>query len=67
MTMTASATAEVAATPREVLEFVLDLHRYQEVDTKIVRVVSVDGPDKAGHGCRRHLTFRTSYSTAGIG
>ncbi len=50
MTMTARATAEVAATPREVLEFVLDLHSYQDVDRKIVRVVSVDGPDATGQG-----------------
>ncbi len=50
MTMTASATTEVAATPQEVLEFVLDLHRYKEVDPKIVRVVSLDGPDEEGRG-----------------
>lgn len=48
--MTASATAEVAATPQEVLEFVLDLHRYKEVDPKIVRVVSVAGPNGEGQG-----------------
>jgi len=50
MTMTAEATVEIAATPQAVLEFVLDLERYKEVDPKFVRVVSVDGPDKAGRG-----------------
>ena len=53
MTMTATATAEVAATPQEILEFVLDLDRYREVDPKIVRVVSVDGPDGEGRGSVR--------------
>jgi hypothetical protein len=48
--MTASATTEVLATPQELLEFVLDLHSYKEVDPKIVRVVSIEGPDESGRG-----------------
>ncbi len=50
MTIRASADTEVAATGQQVLEFVLDLHRYKEVDKKIVRVVSTEGPDEAGRG-----------------
>lgn len=50
MTMTAEATALVDASPQQILEFVLDLDRYREVDAKIVRVSSVEGPDEAGHG-----------------
>ena len=38
MTLTATATREVGATSREVLEFVLDLERYRQADTKIGRV-----------------------------
>ena len=50
MTMTASASVEIATEAREVLEFVLDLERYKEVDPKIVRVSSVEGPDEDGRG-----------------
>lgn len=50
MTMTAKASAEISASPQEVLEFVLDLEQYKLVDQKIVRVVSVDGPDRNGRG-----------------
>lgn len=50
MTMTASATTEVPATAQQVLEFVLDLPRYAEIDTKIVRLGTVEGPDEAGRG-----------------
>ena len=39
MTLTATGTVIVRATPQEVLEFVCDLDRYRQVDTKIVRVI----------------------------
>lgn len=48
-----SATADVAATPQAVLEFVLDLDRYRQADHKITRVSSVTGPDEAGRGSVR--------------
>lgn len=50
MTMTAEATVDVAATPREVLEFVLDFDQYRQVDPKIVRAGAVTGPDERGKG-----------------
>lgn len=46
----AEATATVAATPQAVLEYVLDLDRYRQIDPKILRVFSVTGPDEAGGG-----------------
>lgn len=53
MSLTASSTTDVAATPRAVLEFVLDLDRYRLADHKISRVSSVRGPDNAGQGSVR--------------
>ncbi len=53
MTLTVSATAEISATPQEVLEFVLDLDRYRQADHKIIRVSSVTGPDENGAGSVR--------------
>lgn len=50
MTMTAEATVDVSATPREVLEFVLDFDQYHTVDPKIVRAGTVTGPDAQGKG-----------------
>ena len=50
MSMTAEATVDVAATPREVLEFVLDVDQYRHVDPKIVRAGTVTGPDEQGKG-----------------
>lgn len=50
MTITAQATAYSGAEPREILEFVLDLDRYRQIDRKIVRVSAVEGPDAAGLG-----------------
>jgi carbon monoxide dehydrogenase subunit G len=50
MTLTASATVEVRASPQQVLEFVLDLERYRQADHKITRVSSVTGPDAHGEG-----------------
>ncbi len=48
---TASSTVEVpGATPREVLELVLDPERHLEVDPRIVRVGIMIGPDAAGRG-----------------
>ena len=53
MSLIVSATANVAATPQAVLEFVLDLDRYRQADHKITRVSSVTGPDAAGRGSVR--------------
>ena len=53
MALTAEASAVVGASPREVLEFVLDLDRYREVDDKIMRVGAVVGPDADGCGSVR--------------
>lgn len=50
MPLTASATATVEATPQQVLELVLDLDRYRQLDPKILRVGSVEGPDADGRG-----------------
>lgn len=50
MTMTAEATIDVASTPQEVLEFVLDFDEYRKVDPKIVRTGKVTGPDAEGKG-----------------
>jgi Polyketide cyclase / dehydrase and lipid transport len=50
MTVSASATTIIKASPREVLECVLDLNRYKLIDRKIVRVGKVIGPDDAGRG-----------------
>jgi hypothetical protein len=50
VTITAEASTTIAASPQAILEFVLDLNRYRQVDTKIVRVVSTAGPDVDGHG-----------------
>ncbi len=50
MVLRASASIEVRATPQEILEFVLDLERYRQVDSKILAVGSVVGPDEAGRG-----------------
>lgn len=53
MTLRVEATVEVASTPQEVLEFVLDMDRYRQADQKITRVSSVTGPDAAGQGSVR--------------
>ena len=53
MTLTVSSTAEISATPQEVLEFVLDLEQYRRADHKITRVSSVTGPDENGVGAVR--------------
>ena len=50
MTITAQATINVGASPQKILELVLDLNQYKQVDPKIVRVISVDGPDSDGRG-----------------
>lgn len=55
MTLRAEATVTVAATPQSVLEFVLDVGRYKQVDPKIMRVFSVTGPDSDGRGSVRLL------------
>lgn len=47
----ASSTVDIpGVSPQEVLEFVLDLDRYRDVDDKIVEVGIVTGPDQAGRG-----------------
>lgn len=53
MTITARATVNVGASPQDVLEFVLDLDQYRQVDSKIQRVRSVKGPDDEGRGSVR--------------
>ncbi len=50
MTLTAEATRVVEATPREVLEFVLDLERYRQADTKIGKVTQPVVLDDDGVG-----------------
>ncbi|MCY3961420.1 MAG: hypothetical protein OXG34_07100 [bacterium] len=45
MALTAQATANVGASPQDVLVFVLDLDQYRQVDPKIQRVRSVEGPE----------------------
>lgn len=51
MVLAASATTIIPGrSPQEILEFVLDLEKYRQVDTKITRVVSVTGPDREGRG-----------------
>ena len=50
MTINATATIEIARSPQDILEFVLDLEKYRLVDTKITRVADVVGPDEDGVG-----------------
>ena len=38
------------ATPQQVMELVLDLERYRQVDSEIVAVRAVVGPDESGCG-----------------
>ena len=53
MTITAQAMINVGASPQDVLEFVLDLDQYRQVDPKIQRVRSVEEPDDEGRGSVR--------------
>ena len=50
MTLRASASMVTPATPQEVLGLVLDLERYRQVDSKIVAVGAMTGPDDEGRG-----------------
>ncbi len=50
MTLSASTSIETAATAQEVMELVLDLERYKQVDSKILSVGAIEGPDDAGRG-----------------
>lgn len=50
MTLTAQASIDVATSPETILDFVLDLEKYQEVDAKFVRVGKVEGPNAEGRG-----------------
>lgn len=54
MTLTASGTRRVQATSREVLEFVLDLERYRQADTKIRRVTQPIVLDDNNEGRARY-------------
>lgn len=54
MTLTATATREIPATSREVLEFVLDLERYRQADTKIGRVTQPIALDDNYEGRTRY-------------
>lgn len=53
MTITASASTTISADAQTILEFVLDLERYADVDAKIVRVGAVEDPDADGRGSVR--------------
>lgn len=50
MVLRATASTLVRATPQQVMELVLDLERYRQVDSKIVSVGEVTGPDENGQG-----------------
>ena len=50
MGISAGAKATVHASSQEVLEFVLDLHRYQQLDSKMLRVSAVTEPGEDGVG-----------------
>ena len=54
MVLRAEATRVVPATSREVLEFVLDLERYRDADTKIGRVTQPIVLDDTGEGRTRY-------------
>lgn len=54
MTLTATATREIGATSREVLEFVLDLERYRQADHKIGRVTEPIVLDDNNEGSTRY-------------
>ncbi len=60
----ASSTVDIpGVSPQEVLELVLDLDRYRELDHKLVEVGIVTGPDQAGRGSVE-LTGRLRYGPA---
>ena len=50
MVLRATASTLIPATPQQVMELVLDLERYRQVDSKIVAVSKVAGPDESGKG-----------------
>ncbi len=54
MTLTTTGTVIVRATPQEVLEFVCDLDRYRQVDTKIVRVIERCDLTDSDYGTARY-------------
>lgn len=54
MTLRASAAREIPASPQQVLEFVLDLDRYSQVDTKVGRVVNPVVVDEHGRGSTKY-------------
>lgn len=60
----ASSTVDIpGVSPQEVLELVLDVDRYRELDDKIVEVGIVTGPDQAGRGSVE-LTGRLRFGPA---
>ena len=61
MTLEASATVEVNASAQEILEFILDLERYKQIDPKILSARMVEGPDADGNG-RIKLWARLRYT-----
>ncbi len=50
MVLEARAEALVAASPEELLSFVLDVEEYRQVDRKITKSWGMVGPDEAGAG-----------------
>ena len=50
MALRATASMVTPATAQQVMELVLDLERYRQVDSKIVAVRAVVGPDESGRG-----------------
>lgn len=55
MTIEAIGTITIAATSREVLEFVTDLERYRQADTKIVRVLQAADLSPSDTGTVRYI------------
>ena len=58
MVLRATASTLIPATPQQVMELVLDLERYRQVDSKIVAVSKVAGPDESGKGRVRGCSTR---------
>jgi len=61
MTLKASAMVEVDVSVQEILELILDLERYKQVDPKILSARMVEGPDADGNG-RIKLWARLKYT-----
>ena len=61
MSLKSSATVEVNASAQEILEFILDLERYKQIDPKILSGKTIEGPDADGNG-RIKLWARLKYT-----